>query len=236
MFSKKCYYCPVILPLCIHMRTAEANKIIFILEGNNMKLAQGEHIVGQWDYAQTKSKKGFSRDKEMASLILTNKRIVHDVVSKHAISREEVQLKEVCAIDSFHSKKPNFWIWVKIIFGIILVPVILGIFILKNNIPRLGDGEFTLAITTSGVQNVAFAVGASKGVAEAGSSFIKSLILFIPNLVLGLVGIHLGGKKETVKKMKINHAVIREIIDVLGATVMDSKVSSVTVSDLATNG
>lgn len=197
-----------------------------------MKLAQGEHIVGEWQYAAVKTKKGFSKNKAEASLVLTNKRLVHDIVDKTSICRDEIQLKEITSISYFHSQKPNFWVWVKIVFGIILVPVILGIFILKKAIPQLGAGDFTLSVTTAGYENVALSIGADKPQeASATGGLIKGLLLFIPNLILGIFGIKLGKPKEVVKNMHVAHSVINEIIDTLGATVMDSKVKNVTVEE-----
>ena len=195
-----------------------------------MRLAQDEHVVGEWKYAEVTSKKGFSKNKTEASLVLTNKRIVHDVVDKHSISREEIQLKEITAINYYHSKKSNLGVWIKIIFGIITAPLIIGIFILKNNIPKLGAGDFTMSITTSGFENIALSIGAEKS--NSGKGILKSILLFIPNLIFGLFGKHVGNPKEVVKKMHIAHNVIDEIIDVLGATVMDSKVKNVTLEKL----
>jgi len=196
-----------------------------------MRLAQGEHIVGEWKYAEAKSKKGLAKNRTEALLTLTNKRIVHDLVDKHSISREEVQLKDVTAINYYHSKKSNIGVWIKIIFGAILVPIIVGIFILKNNIPKLGAGDFNLSITTAGQENIALAIGAEKS--NSGTGILKAILLFIPNLILGLFGKSIGNPKEVIKKMHISHNVIDEIIDVLGATVMDSKVKSVTVENFA---
>lgn len=192
-----------------------------------MRLAQDEHVVGEWKYAEKKSKKGLAKNKTEASLILTNKRIVHDVVDKHSISREEIQLKEVTAINYYHSKKSNIWVWIKIIFGAITVPLIIGIFILKNNIPKLGAGEFKMNITTGGYENIALSIGEEKS--NSGAGILKSILLYIPNLILGLFGKSIGNPKEVVKKMHIAHNVIDEIIDVLGATVMDSKVKNITL-------
>ena len=199
-----------------------------------MKLAIGEHIIGEWEYADKKTKKGLSTKKTHALLTLTNKRIVHDCVDKHSIYREEIQLKEITSINYFHSKKSNFWVWCKIIFGAITIPVIIGIFILKNAISQLNAGEFSLNITTGGVENLALSIGASKG-ADARHfglfSFLKAIILLIPNIILGIFGIHIGGSKEKVKSMHVHHDVIDEIIDVLGAAVMDSKVKNVTIEE-----
>lgn len=195
-----------------------------------MRLAQDEHIVGEWKYAEMKSKKGLAKNKTEAALTLTNRRIVHDIVDKHSISREEIQLEDVKAINYYHSKKSNFWVWCKIIFGAITAILIIGIFILKNNIPKLGAGDFTMTITTGGQNNIALSIGAEKG--NSGRGILKAILLFIPNLILGIFGKSIGNPKEAIKKMTVAHNVIDEIIDVLGATVMDSKVKNVTVENL----
>ena len=196
-----------------------------------MRLAQGENVIGEWKYADMKTKKGLTSNTTEASITLTNKRIVHDVVDKHSFMRREVQLKDITAIDYYHSKKSNFWVWVKIAFGVLTCPIIIGIFILANAIRQLHAGDFIMEISTSGVLSNALNVGAKKKGAEGFGAAIKAILLFIPNLILGLFGIKLGAPEEVVKKMHVHHDVIMEIIDSLGAAVMDSKAVSVTVEE-----
>ncbi|MBQ9802097.1 MAG: hypothetical protein IJW51_03405 [Clostridia bacterium] len=195
-----------------------------------MRLAQNEHVIGEWEYAEAKAKKGFKSNKTTGSLVLTNKRIVHDLVDKRSITRKEVHLNQVVSIDYYHSKLPNFWAIVQIILGIPLCLVIVGIFMIKSAVAKLNAGDFIMEITTEGVKDTAMSIGSSKDNAvgaEAGAHLLSSLLgavfglVLLPfKLILGIFGIHFG---RTTVKMHINHEVINEIIDSLGAAVLDSK-------------
>lgn len=195
-----------------------------------MRLAQNEHVIGEWEYAQKKEKKGFKSQKTTGSLVLTNKRIVHDLVDKRSITRKEVHLNQIVSIDYYHSKLPNFWAIVQIILGIPLCLVIIGIFMIKNAVAKLNAGDFIMEITTEGIKDTAMSIGSSKDNsvgAEKGAHLIAHLfgaifgIILLPfKLILGIFGIHFG---HATVKMHINHEVINEIIDSLGAAVLDSK-------------
>ena len=158
-----------------------------------MLLAKDEVVIKNWDYAHSKQK----RIQTTASLTVTNKRIVYTCENQQRIDRQEIPLKEVKTIASEKRIAPNFWPIVKIIFGGLLSLVLIGIPLLLSGIRSLNQGSFTIEITTYGQEGSSMDLSASK---------------------------MLSNKKNRGRlKVSINREVVQEIVDTIGAIVLDNK-------------
>ena len=123
-----------------------------------MKLATGEVIVKDWDYAQTKS----AGVKTVANLMVTNKRIVYTAESKRGISREEIPLDSVKMIYFGSSKQETAMAVFYIVFGAIFAMTIIGIPLLILGIRMLVEASFNIEIVTKGVEGTSLDVGVVK--------------------------------------------------------------------------
>lgn len=160
-----------------------------------MLLAKDEVIIKNWDYAHAKQK----RIKTTASLTVTNKRIVYTCENQQRIDRQEIPLQEVKTIACEKRIAPNFWPIVKIIFGGLLSLVLIGIPLLLSGIRSLNQGSFTLEITTYGQEGSSMDLSASK-------------MLF-------------RKKNRGTLKVSIDRAIVQEIVDSIGAIIIDNKVA-----------
>ena len=98
------------------------------------KLAEGEHIVKSYDYA-TEKKLGIGDVKH--SLILTDKRIVRYAEGKTYVSRSDVMLMALKSVNGSYKKNKSFWSKVKLVLGIPLCIVIIGIPIVRKALAEL---------------------------------------------------------------------------------------------------
>ena len=79
-----------------------------------LKLANGEVIVKDWDYARSKA----AGVKTNANLMVTNKRIVYTAESKRGISREEIPIESVKMLNFGSTKEETKLAILYIIFGV----------------------------------------------------------------------------------------------------------------------
>ena len=163
-----------------------------------MVLAQGENLIKSWNYADSKAGGLFKKVKTHATIDVTNKRIVYTAESANAMDRQEIFLNDVKTMSFSRFAKGNLWTIIKIVFFAILSIVIIGIPGLVRSIKALNQGSFEMAITLNGAQTEGIAVHASK--------------------------IVLPKKAKTTKvKVLINKAVVNELVDTLGAVVVENK-------------
>lgn len=190
-----------------------------------MQLANNEHIIREWEYATSKTGVA-DLNKTKATLTVTNKRIVHDMRNKLEISRDEIQLQDVKTLHMSHATKSKVGPVMTIILGIIimivgivlsakagvaaLLPVflVLGGIIVVVGILKLQGGALTLTITTR------LQEGSSLGIGAFG-------------------GKGLGKKNKGTLKVVVNNAIASEIVDMIGAIIIDSQAKEVTVADFA---
>ena len=179
-----------------------------------MTLANGEQIIKDWEYATQKGSTG----KLNKSLIVTNKRIVHEMHSHIARSHQEIPLNSVKSISMSSVRKTPIGAILAIIFGIIvaaaglylglfsgegasvstMLPILLvGILFIVIGVLGLGHGAFTLEITTSGLEGSSLYIGTSNIVTKR-------------------------RKKEKKVKIKIDLKVVDDIMDTLGAILLDN--------------
>ena len=130
-----------------------------------MKLAPNEQVIGDWEYAGIKKR----RKKTASSLILTNRRLIHDTASKRTIERHELTLNQVDSIDYYHRKFSNFVAILLIVLGalfaaggivgfvlanllpIMLVGIVVGLVFILIGIWLLNRCDFTLVVYTKGL-------------------------------------------------------------------------------------
>lgn len=123
-----------------------------------MKLAAGEVIVKDWDYAQSKS----AGVKTNANLMVTNKRIVYTAESKRGVSREEIPMDSVKMLNLGSSKQETGLAIFYIIFGAIFAMSLIGIPLLIIGIRMLIQASFNIEIVTKGVEGTSLSVGVAK--------------------------------------------------------------------------
>ena len=123
-----------------------------------MKLANGEVIVKDWDYALTKS----ARVKTISNLMVTNKRIVYTAESKRGISREEIPIDSVKMLNFGSSKEETKLAIFYIVFGAIFSMSLIGIPLLVLGIRMLIQASFSIEIVTKGVEGTSLNVGVVK--------------------------------------------------------------------------
>jgi hypothetical protein len=123
-----------------------------------MKLAAGEVIVKDWDYAQSKS----AGVKTIANLMVTNKRIVYTAESKRGVSREEIPMDSVKMLNLGSSKEETGLAIFYIIFGSIFALTVIGIPLLVIGIRMLIQASFNIEIVTKGVEGTSLDVGVAK--------------------------------------------------------------------------
>ena len=172
-----------------------------------MTLANNEKILKDWDYATVKS--GIHHTKR--SLIVTNKRLIHEVRSTRDITRQEVPVENVKALNMSSAKRISVPAVIAIIVGVLLaiagvvvkfatdaemvamVPfLVVGVILVVVGIFCLKKGAFTIEIMTNGCASV-----------YGGSSSIVS-------------------KKNANVKIKVNLTVANEIIESLGTILLDN--------------
>ena len=191
-----------------------------------MILAKEEVIVNEWEYATSKNKNAVSKH----SLVVTNKRIVSSVKSKRKITQREIPVSSVQNVFLSHEVPSKFCAIFSIIIGIILmvagvcfgmglVPVlnelipmfyeivnlvigavalIFGLILLIRGILRLNQGAFSIVLTTNS----------------------------LPEYELMSVGFEkFYGKRKVSSafKFKIKNEIAKEIIDTIGAVILDNK-------------
>lgn len=123
-----------------------------------MKLANGEVIVKDWDYAQSKS----AGVKTTANLMVTNKRVVYTAESKRGVSREEIPIDSVKMLNLGSSKQETGLAVVYIVLGLLFTMTIIGIPLLVAGIRMLIQASFNIEIVTKGVEGTSLDVGVVK--------------------------------------------------------------------------
>ena len=123
-----------------------------------MKLANGEVIVKDWDYAQSKS----AGVKTTANLMVTNKRVVYTAESKRGVSREEIPIDSVKMLNLGSSKQETGLAVVYVVLGLLFTMTIIGIPLLVAGIRMLIQASFNIEIVTKGVEGTSLDVGVVK--------------------------------------------------------------------------
>ena len=170
-----------------------------------MKLAKGEEIFKEWEYAQEKRWFKTSHMK----LTVTNKRIVSDVRGMNKTERKEIPIRLARGVDVVH-KKPSlfgviFWIVIgsffclsgimsiaqaQLLYGLIFI--VLGVLIILKGVKNLKKGSVSIVVRTDGAEGSPLAAGANS--------------LFV--------------NKQFRVKLFVDHEVAEDIVESLGLIIM----------------
>lgn len=174
-----------------------------------MVLAKDEQVLREWEYASSKVKMVETK----YSLTVTNKRIISSSKSSQKSAREEIPVSAVKGISASHEMKSKFWAILLMALGglvilmqffslgedfnagLFFIGLLLGGFLIYLGYIRLGEGMFTLTISTKEKEGQPMQMGAIK--------FVKSLFNF-------------KGKV----KIKINNHAAEDIIETIGSLIV----------------
>ncbi len=177
-----------------------------------MLLSKDEGVVKEWKYAI--SKKGV--EKTEASLLVTNKRVVHDIKNYHSISRTELPLKEIKSVHYYSNSKFGIGAILAIILGV--VAAIAG-FVLMGQAGGVA-GIAAIPIVFGVILVIAGIIGLSK---SAFNMVLYTHGMFTEVLNIGASAIKSKRKKAAKVKIKVDKNVAAEIIDSLGAIILDAQ-------------
>ena len=124
-----------------------------------LKLAKDEVVLKSWDYA--KAGNMFDKNKKECNLIVTNKRVVSSIENKFSLTREEIPLHDISGVEGNYQRNNSFWAKVKLILGIPLCLLIIGIPMVISALKTLRACVFNLTIHTKGEPGIPLAIGAS---------------------------------------------------------------------------
>ena len=170
-----------------------------------LKLAKDEQIIKSWDYAVSGKMLQSKAKKIQSNLTVTNKRIIATQYNDIYLKRDELPVAAVKSISGEYRTARKFWPMVKLIIGIPLCIVLVGIKIVKSALDQLRSADFDLVIITSGEEGSSLGLGAfSHAAPTKGGIFAK-----------------LKGLFKT--KVLVSKELSKEILDELGAIVIDCK-------------
>ncbi len=167
-----------------------------------LKIGKDEQIIKSWDYAVSGKALQSKQKKVQSNLTVTNKRIVASQYNDIYLKRDEIPVAAVKNISGEYRTARKFWPMVKLIIGIPLCLVIVGIKIVKGALDQLRSADFDLIITTSGAEGSSLGLGAFSAAPTKGGFFARFKGLF-----------------KT--KVRVSKEVSKEILDELGAIVVD---------------
>lgn len=188
-----------------------------------MILAKDEVIVNEWEYATSKTKK----IKTKHVLVVTNKRIVSTVESPRKITQREIPVSSVQNVSVTHETPSKVRPVLSILFGILFMIAGVGALVLsfgqmENAIVKysmLGGGVFFailgLIMMIVGIRHL-----------NQGSFMLELSTNMVPEYELMSVGFEkmFGSRRVSgAVKLYIDNSVARDIIDTLGAIIIDNK-------------
>ena len=172
-----------------------------------LKLAKDERIIKSWDYAIEGRMFQGKEKKVKSNLTITNKRLVATQHSDIYLKRDEIPVASIKSISGEFRRARRFWAMLKLIVGIPLCLLIVGISMVKDALATLRSADFDLLITTSGVEGSSLGLGAFSAAPEKSKG--------------GLFAIFSLFKRATKTKVRVDREISKEILDELGAVVLD---------------
>ena len=167
-----------------------------------LKLAKDEVVLKSWDYA--KAGNTFDKHKKECNLTVTTKRVISTIENEFELERQEIPLHTISGIDGNYKKNNSFWAKLKLYVGIPLCLVIIGIPMVISALKQLRACLFELTIDTTGTPGKPLSIGM-----QGAASHVERKHLFA----------------NSVNKFKVyvDKALAREVLDEIGALVLDSK-------------
>ncbi len=189
-----------------------------------MQLAKNEHIVKEWNYADVKHGM-IDLNQNHVKLTVTNKRIVHETKDKLKIERDEIMIKDVKSVSTLHAKQ-GLPIGALILAILGLVVFILGI--------AIEDGDLFMPIGVIGlalmaIMIVVIVIALTKG---AFGLLIRTRGAEGSQLSAGAIATGFTGQKKSQRiKVKVKNDIALEIVDCLGAIIIDGQDETLTVEN-----
>ena len=189
-----------------------------------MILARDEVIINEWEYAIAKRKKIETKH----ALVVTNKRIVSTVESKRKITQREIPVNSVQNISVMHETPSLRGPILSIIFGILLmvigaVAVYLGLTTFKTPLGLMigflvgGPVAFILGLIMMIIGIKRLNQGAF--ILELSSNMLQEHEL----MSVGFDKMFGSRRVDSGMRLYINNAVARDIVDKLGAIIIDNR-------------
>ena len=171
-----------------------------------IKLAQNEQIIKSWDYAIAGATLAKKSKKFKHNLTVTNFRVIWSSYNDIALNRKEILIKDITSIDGSYSRNRCFWAKVRLVLGIPLCLIIVGIPIVKNALAVIRGTKFELTLQTGVRPGEDLSIGKTAGVSTKTTFFGR---LF----------------RKTLKEFSVtvDRANAVEIINEIGAIVQDAK-------------
>lgn len=178
----------------------------------SFKLAEGEHIVKSYDYAHA-----FLAGKGTVdcNLTITNKRIVRSTEGKTYLHRVETQIGELKSVTGTYKRNRSLWARIRLILGIPLCIVIIGIPIVKQALKELRACYLDLDFVFYNKYPDTFGeTGFGLGAVGAGDALGKKG--FFARLF----------HKKSEDKVYVDKAIAKDILDEITAVMMDNKITN----------
>ena len=185
-----------------------------------MTLAKDEVVIKKWDYAKIDQKEL----KTTSTLEVTNKRVVHTVESQNLIARSEVMIDAIQGVsykyetEKINPSKKGF-------VAMIILGILIGIFgILSNqyaDAPIYATVLFAivgLLLLFSGVLNLRSAKSEVDGM-----FYVEIKALGVTEEFMGIQKKKVFATDNGVILIKVDGTLIKEIIDTLGAIIIENK-------------
>ena len=177
----------------------------------SFKLAEGEHIVKSYDYAHA-----FLAGKGTVdcNLTITNKRIVTSTEGKTYLHRVETQIGELKSVTGTFRKNKSLWATIRLIVGIPLCIVILGIPIVKQALKELRACYLNLDFVfynkyPDAFGETGFGLGAISNADSLGKKGLFARLFH----------------KKSENKIYVEKAIAKEILDEITSVMMNNKVT-----------
>lgn len=189
-----------------------------------MILSRDEVIVNEWEYAIAKRKKVETKH----TLVVTNKRIVSTVESKRKITQREIPVNSVQNISVVHETPSLCGPILAIVLGILFM--IIGAVALFLGLTTFKDPLFMMIIFLAGgalvliVGLIMMIIGVKHLNQGAFMLELSSNMLQEHELMsLGFDKMFGSRRVDSGMRLYINNAVARDIIDKLGAIIIDNR-------------
>ena len=189
-----------------------------------MILSRDEVIINEWEYAIAKRK----RVETKHALVVTNKRIVSTVESKRKITQREIPVNSVQNISVMHETPSLFGPVLAIVLGVLFmiigaVAAFLGLTSFKENLTIMAIclGAGALLIIVGLIMIIVNAKRLNQGafMLELSSNMLQEHEL----MSVGFDKMFGSRRTDRGMRLYINNDVARDIIDKLGAIIIDNK-------------
>lgn len=196
------------------------------MDNTNIRLAEGEKVIRNYDYTQSSSLGITSSTRSARNLMVTNKRVIHTTtkggMGKEQLSVQELPIKYIRTVNSFYGKKkyPVF-LFLGIVFALIgliltieidepallifLIPaaIFVLIYVFKT------DYSYSCNISANGIVCNGMSLGSSSGNSLTRGLFKSAAALDVTTTIN--------------IQVKVNGDITKQMVSELGSVIMDVK-------------